>query len=48
MKQERVPDAVHGARLEVHQDGPGDVLAAGGLVVVDVDPLQLEVRGALG
>ena len=26
---------------------PGDVLAAAGLVVIDVDPLQLEVRLAL-
>ena len=37
------PDAVHGARLQVHQDGPRDVLAPAGLVVVHVDPLQLEV-----
>ena len=37
------PDAVHGARLQVHQDGPGHVLPAAGLVVVHVDPLQLEV-----
>ena len=36
------PHAVHGAGLQVHQDGPGHVLAAAGLVVVDVDPLQLE------
>ena len=38
---------VHGARLQVHQDGTGNVLAAGGLVVVDVDPFQLEVRVAM-
>ena len=37
------PDAVHGARLQVHQHGPGHVLAPAGLVVVDIDPLQLEV-----
>ena len=37
------PDGVHGAGLQVHQDGPGDVLPAAGLVVVHVDPLQLEV-----
>ena len=40
------PDGVHGAGLQVHQDGPGDVLPAGGLIVVDVDPLQLKLRGA--
>ena len=38
------PHAVHGAGLQVHQHGPGHVLAAAGLVVVDIDPLQLEVR----
>ena len=40
------PHAVHGAGLQVHQHGSGHVLAAAGLVVVDIDPLQLEVRGA--
>ena len=40
------PDAVHGARLQVHQDGPGHVLPTAGLVVVDIDPLQLEIGGA--
>ena len=38
------PHAVHGPGLQVHQHGPGHVLAAAGLVVVDIDPLQLEVR----
>ena len=38
------PDAVHGAGLQVHQHGPRHVLPPAGLVVVDVDPLQLEVR----
>lgn len=38
---------VHGAGLQVHEDGAGHVLAAGGLVVVDVDPLELEVRVAV-
>ena len=41
------PDAVHGAGLEVDEDGPGHVLAATGLVVVDVDPLKLEVGVAM-
>ena len=36
--------AVHGAGLEIDEDGAGHVLAAAGLVVVHVDPLQLEVR----
>ena len=37
-------DAVHGAGLQVHQDGPGHVLAPARLIVVDIDPLQLQVR----
>ena len=36
-------DGVHGTGLEVHQDGAGHVATAGGLVVVHVDALQLEV-----
>ena len=40
------PDGVHGAGLQVHQDGPGDVLPTAGLVVVHIDPLQLEVGSA--
>ena len=36
-------DGVHGARLEVHEHGAGDEAAAGGLVVVDVDALELPV-----
>jgi len=36
-------DGVHGAGLEVHEDGAGHVTATGGLVVVDVDALELEV-----
>ena len=37
--------AVHGAGLEVHQHGAGHVLAAARLVVVHIDPLELEVGG---
>mmetsp|Transcript_16305 Transcript_16305/g.45255 ORF Transcript_16305/g.45255 Transcript_16305/m.45255 type:complete len:405 (-) Transcript_16305:70-1284(-) len=37
-------DAVHGAGLEVHEDGAGHVAAAGGLVEVHIDSLQLKVR----
>ena len=40
------PHAVHGARLQVHQDSPGDILAPVSLVIVNIDPLQLEIRGA--
>ena len=40
------PDTVHGARLQVDKDSPWDVLPAGGLIVVHVDPLQLQVGGA--
>ena len=36
-------DGVHGTWLEIDKDGPGDVFATGGLVVVDIDPLELEV-----
>merc|ERR1712156_1052725 len=36
-------DRVHGAWLQVDQDGPGHVFASCGLIVVHVDPLQLEV-----
>ena len=40
-------DRVHGAWLEVDKDGAWHVLATGGLVVVHVDALQLEVRVTL-
>ena len=40
-------DRVHGARLEVHEDVAGHVAAAGRLVVVHVDALELEVRVAV-
>ena len=36
-------DRVHGAGLEVHEDGARHVAAARRLVVVDVDALELEV-----
>ena len=37
-------DGVHGSWLQVNKDGTGHVFASCGLIVVDVDPLQLEVR----
>ena len=41
------PDRVHGSGLQVDQNGTGHVLASGGLIVVNVDTLELEIRGAL-
>ena len=40
-------DAIHGPRFEIHEHSPRDVAAAAGLVVVDIDPLELDVRVAL-
>merc|ERR1719486_1146202 len=37
-------DGVHGAWLEIHEDGTGDITATSGFVVVDVDSLELEIR----
>ena len=41
------PHTVHGPRLQIDQDGPGHVLAPRGLIVVDVDPLELKVGVAV-
>jgi hypothetical protein len=38
------PDRIHGSRLEVDQDGPGNELPSGSLIVVDADALQLRIR----
>ena len=37
-------DGVHGSGFQVNKDGTGDIFSSSGLVVVDVDPLELEVR----
>ena len=37
------PDAVHGARLQVHQDGSWNVLATTGFIVVHIDAFQLQI-----
>lgn len=37
------PDGVHGARLKVDEDSPGDVFVALPAIVVDLDPLRLYV-----
>ena len=36
-------DGVHGSWLEIHEDGSWDVSSSGGLVVVNVDSLELEI-----
>jgi len=36
-------DGVHGTGLEIHEHGSGDIASTGGLVVVNVDSLELEV-----
>ena len=41
------PHGVHGAGLQIDEDSAGHVLAAGGLIVVDVDALELELGGAM-
>ena len=38
---------VHGAGLQIDEDGSGDIFAAGGFVVVDVDPLELKIGVSL-
>jgi len=37
-------DGVHGTWLKIHEDGSWDVSSTSGLVVVDVDSLELEIR----
>lgn len=34
---------VHGSRLQVNQHSTGDILSTSGLIVVNVDPLELQV-----
>ncbi|KAL4557529.1 hypothetical protein LXL04_035710 [Taraxacum kok-saghyz] len=38
-------DAVHGTRLQIHKNGTGNVTAAGGFIVVNIDALELEIGG---
>jgi hypothetical protein len=35
------PNGVHGTRLEVDKDSAGNVLAAGGFIIVNIDALKL-------
>jgi len=37
-------DGIHGSWLKIHENGSWDISATGGLVVVNVDSLKLEVR----
>ncbi|GMR35947.1 hypothetical protein PMAYCL1PPCAC_06142, partial [Pristionchus mayeri] len=37
-------DRVHGSGLQIDEDGAGNILSSASLIVVDVDPLQLEIR----
>lgn len=41
------PDGVHSSGLEINEDGSRNILARRGLVVVDVDALELGVGGTL-
>jgi len=36
-------DAVHGSRFEIHKHGSRNVPSARGLVVIDIDPLELDI-----
>lgn len=36
-------DRIHGSGLQIHEDGAWDVPAAGCLIEIDIDPLQLSV-----
>ncbi len=40
-------DRIHCAGLQVDKDSPGYIFATGGLIIVDVDALKLEVGGAV-
>ncbi|CAH2072927.1 unnamed protein product [Thlaspi arvense] len=37
-------DTVHSTGLEIHENGTGNVSSAGCLVIVDINPLQLQIR----
>ena len=41
------PHRIHGAGLQIKKDSPWDIFAHAGLVVVDIDPLKLQVRGTI-
>ena len=40
-------DGVHGSWLEIHEDGSWDISSTGGLVVVHIDSLKLEIGVAV-
>jgi proteasome assembly chaperone (PAC2) family protein len=37
-------DGVHGSWLKIHEDSTGDISTTSGLVVINVDSLELEIR----
>nr|ACU21618.1 unknown [Glycine max] len=39
-------DAVHGSRFEIHKHGSRNVPSARGLIVIDIDPLELDAAVA--
>lgn len=39
-------DGIHGSRLEIHKNSAGNVPAAAGLIVINVNPLELKLRVA--
>merc|ERR1711981_719656 len=41
------PNTVHGAGLQVHEDSSGHILAPRGLVVVNIDPLELKITSSV-
>jgi hypothetical protein len=40
-------NGVHGAGLEIHQDGAGNIASTSGLIKVNVDALELEIAVAV-
>jgi len=40
-------EGVHGTRLEVDQDGAGDILIRANFVIIDINSFKLELVGAL-
>ena len=41
------PNGIHGTRLQIHQDGTGDVLSTASFIVINIDTLQLQLRFAM-
>ena len=41
------PDGIHGTGFQINENGPGYIFASRSLIVVHVDPLQLEIAVAM-